>query len=66
MTNTVNVQVNPLIPDGTMITQIENQTFIVELFFNHDSNETFQDKLLKVMLTDMQMTALRAPCEPMT
>jgi len=39
-------------PDGIMTTQINHHTFVVELFFNHDSKETFQDKLLKIMLAD--------------
>jgi hypothetical protein len=39
-------------PDGTLIMQINNQTFITEIFFNHDSKETFQDKLLRVILAE--------------
>jgi len=39
-------------PDGTLTTQTNNQTFVMEVFFNHDSKETFQDKLLKVILAD--------------
>jgi hypothetical protein len=39
-------------PDGTLTTQAGGQTFIFELFFNHDSKETFQDKLLKVILAE--------------
>ena len=34
----------PRKPDGIMTTQINNQAFIIELFFNHDGKETFQDK----------------------
>ena len=33
-------------------TQINNQTFIIEVYFDHESKETFQDKLLRVMLAD--------------
>ena len=39
-------------PDGIITTQINNQTFIIELFFNHDSAETFQDKLMKIILAE--------------
>ena len=39
-------------PDGTLTTQINNQTFIIEVYFNHESNETFQDKLLRVVIAD--------------
>jgi riboflavin synthase len=42
----------PIKPDGTITTQINNQTLIIEVFFNHDSNETFQDKLLRVLLAE--------------
>jgi hypothetical protein len=37
--------------------QINNQTFILELFFNPDSKETFHDKLLRVIRADLPMTA---------
>ena len=38
--------------DGVITTQTNKQTFIMELFFNHDSKETFQDKLLRVIRAD--------------
>jgi len=38
--------------DGTIMIQKDDQTIVVELFFDHDSKETFQDKLLKVMAAD--------------
>jgi len=44
-------------PDGTLTTKINNQTFIIEVYFNHDSKETFQDKLLRVILADLPMAA---------
>ena len=47
----------PRKPDGTITTQINNQTFIIEVFFNHDSKETFQDKLLRVILADLPTAA---------
>ena len=39
-------------PDGTLTTQINSQTLIIEVFFNHDSKETFQDKLLRVIIAE--------------
>ena len=45
----------PQKPDGIMKTQINNQTLIIKLFFNHNSTETFQDKLLRVILTEKQI-----------
>jgi len=47
-------------PDGTLTMQTNNQTFIMQVFFNHDSKETFQDKLLKVILAE----ELTAPVTP--
>jgi hypothetical protein len=41
-------------PDGIMTTQINNQTFVTEVFFDHESIETFQDKLLRVILAENQ------------
>lgn len=38
-------------PDGILTRQINNQIFITEIFFNHDSKDTFQDKLLKAIAT---------------
>jgi len=55
MTNTaeaIQAQATPRKPDGTLVTQTNNQTFVMEVFFNHNSKETFQDKLLKVVLAD--------------
>ena len=39
----------PQKPDGFMKMQMNKQTFIIELFFNHDSKETFQDRLLRII-----------------
>ena len=47
----------PRKPDGMLTTQINNQTYIIEVFFDHDSKETFQDKLLRVILADLPMAA---------
>ena len=46
------VPITPRKPDGTLTTQSDNQIFVMEVFFNHDSKETFQDKLLRVVLAD--------------
>ena len=45
-------------PDGTLHTKIDNQPFIVEVFFNPNATETFQDKLLRVILAE----EVRATC----
>jgi len=47
-------------PDGTLTMQTNNQTFIMQVFFNHDSKESFQDKLLKVIFAE----ELTAPVTP--
>jgi hypothetical protein len=60
MTRATNAPTGQKKPDGTLTTQTENQTFIMQVFFNHDSNETFQDKLLKVILAE-KLTALTTP-----
>ena len=62
MMNTTNAPAGQKKPDGTLTTQTENQTFIMQVFFNHDSKETFQDKLLKVILAEK----LTAPITPET
>ena len=51
-TPTTETKTAPRKPDGIMTTQINNQTFITEIFFNHDSEDTFEDKLLKAILTE--------------
>jgi len=51
----------PRKPDGTITTQINNQTFIIKVFFNHDSKETFNDKLLRVMLAEGKTTSPPPP-----
>jgi len=52
MTNKTETPAAPSKPDGKIITQINNQTFINEVYFDHNSKETFQDKLLKVILAE--------------
>lgn len=57
MTKTPETPTAPKKPDGTLTTQINNQIFIMEVFFNHDSAETFQDKLLRVILAGEMVTS---------
>lgn len=52
MTKTTETPDAPRKPDGILTTRINNQTFITEIFFNHDSADTFQDKLLKVIAAE--------------
>jgi hypothetical protein len=40
------------IPDGTFVQTLDNQTFIVDIFFNHNTEETFEDKFLRVILAE--------------
>ena len=44
-------------PDGIFIYKIENQIFKVRVFFNQNTIETLQDKLLRVILTDQSKQA---------
>jgi len=39
-------------PDGTFIQKLDKQIFIVDVFFNHDAKETFEDKFLRVILAE--------------
>lgn len=57
MTDTPEVQTDkeqtpPRKPDGVLTTKMEGKTFITEIFFDHDSKDTFQDKLLKVIRSE--------------
>ena len=53
MTKTTELQAPSLKEaDGTFSTQINNQIIIMHVFFNHNSTETFQDKLLRVILAE--------------
>jgi len=56
MTKTTDITAAPNKPDGTLTTQADNQTIVFEVFFNHNSKETFQDKLLRVILAEEIMT----------
>ena len=57
MTEITETPTTPIKPDGTLTMQINKQTFVIEVFFNHDSKETFQDKLLRVILAEESVTS---------
>jgi len=52
MTKTKETQTAPRKHDNTLTMQTDNQIFTFELFFNHNSKETFQDKLMRVILAE--------------
>jgi len=39
-------------PDGVFMMEKDGQTIVAELFFNHNSRETFRDRLIRRILTD--------------
>ena len=39
-------------PDGVLTRKFGAKTFIAEIFFNHRSRDTFQDKLLKAIRSE--------------
>ncbi|MCL2409619.1 MAG: transposon-encoded TnpW family protein [Oscillospiraceae bacterium] len=51
-------------PDGTLTKQTEKHTYVMQIFFNHDSKETFQDKLLKVIHAEGLTTPITTETEP--
>jgi hypothetical protein len=57
MTETTEISTAHPKPDGTLTTQINNQSFIIEVYFDHDSKDTFQDKLLRALLADLKLAA---------
>ncbi len=52
MTKAFEAQATPRKPDGILTTHTASLTIITEIFFDHDSKETFQDKLIKAVLAD--------------
>ncbi len=44
----------PRKPDGVLTTKIGKQTFVTEVFFDHDSKDTFQDKLIKAIRSEQK------------
>ena len=41
-------------PDGVLTTKIGKQTFVTEVFFDHNSKDTFQDKLIKAIRAEQE------------
>ena len=64
MTSTTNAPAGQKKPDGTLTRQTENHTYVMQVFFNHDSTETFQDKLLKVILAEELTAPITPEAEP--
>lgn len=52
MTKTTGTPTAPRKADGIFTTQINNQIFIVKVFFYHGSKETSGDKLVKTILAE--------------
>ena len=46
---TVKEQTIPQKPNNIMIKKIRGKTFVTEIYFDPNSKDTFQDKLLKVI-----------------
>jgi hypothetical protein len=51
---TTEEQTAPRKPDGVLTTKIGKQTFVTEVFFDHDSKDTFQDKLIKAIRSEQE------------
>ncbi len=64
MTRAAKETAEPKKPDGTLTKQTEKQTYVMQVFFNHDSKETFQDKLLKVILAEELISSATPEAEP--
>ena len=52
MTKTTETPDAPRKPDGILTKKNGEKTFVTELYFDHDSKDTFQDKLLKVIRSE--------------
>ena len=39
-------------PDGVLTKNINGKTFVTEIYFDRNSKDTFQDKLLKVVKSE--------------
>lgn len=44
----------PQKPNGIMIKKINGKIFVTEIYFNKNSKDTFQDKLLKVVQSEQK------------
>lgn len=42
-------RVTPRKPDGILTKKINGKTFVMEIYFDKKSKETFQDKLFKII-----------------
>ena len=49
---TVKEQTIPQKPNNIMIKKIRRKTFVTEIYFDPNSKDTFQDKLLKVVKSE--------------
>ena len=49
---TVKEQAIPQKPNNIMIKKIRRKTFVTEIYFDPNSKDTFQDKLLKVVKSE--------------
>mgnify|MGYP001018020755 FL=1 len=41
-------------PDGILTKKIKGKTFVTEIYFDKNSKETFQDKLLKILQSEQK------------
>lgn len=45
----------PLKPDGILTKKMNGKTFVIEIYFDKKSKDTFQGKLLKVVQADKRL-----------
>ena len=45
-------QATPRKPDGILTKKMNGKTFVTEIYFDPNSKDTFQDKLLKVVQSE--------------
>ena len=51
---TVKEQTIPQKPNNIMIKKIRGKTFVPEIYFDPNSKDTFQDKLLKILQSEQK------------
>ena len=51
---TVKEQTIPQKPNNIMIKKIRGKTFVTEIYFDPNSKDTFQDKLLKILQSEQK------------
>ena len=44
----------PRKPDGILTKKIREKTFVTEIYFDPNSKDTFQDKLLKILQSEQK------------